>query len=412
MSALLSPSHASWLEAESLRLLEFGRAAAIPDGGFGWLDAKGKITAGEPQYLYVTGRMTHVYAMGTLLGVPGAIELADHGLTALRDHFADPDFGGWFTSLDEHARPLDDRKAAYPQSFVVLAAASSAIAGRPGATALLTQGLDSITEHFWDEEFGAVSEQWDRTYSTPLDYRGLNANMHMLEAYLAAFSVTGDPDLLARCLRLANRAVHAARDQAWRLPEHFDEKWAPILDFNSERRDDPFKPYGSTVGHWFEWARLLILVETAQAEAGQQPASWLREAAASLFDLGVREGWNVDGRDGFVYTVDWKGRPAVRNRLHWVVAEATAAAATLHAVTGEDRYATAYSEWWAYAQEHLVDTADGSWHHELDLENRPSAVIKKGKADVYHALQATLIPRVPVNPGLASAVRTYSTGDH
>jgi len=410
MSEMLSPSHTAWLEAESLRLLDFGRSAAVPDGGFGWLDARGKITPGEPQYLYVVGRMTHVYALGTLLGVPGADALADHGLTALSDRFADPEYGGWFTSLDEQSRPLDDRKAAYPHSFVVLAAASAAIAGRPGATELLENGLESIDQHFWDEHFGAVSEQWDRTYSQPLDYRGLNANMHMLEAYLAAFSVTGDSVLLARCLRVASRAVQAARAQAWRLPEHFDEKWAPILDFNSERRDDPFKPYGSTVGHWFEWARLLILVETAQVEARQQPAPWLREAAVCLFDLGVREGWNVDGRDGFIYTVDWEGRPAVRNRLHWVVAEAIAAAATMHAVTGKDRYAAAYGSWWAYAQAHLVDVVDGSWHHELDLENRPSSLIKKGKADIYHALQATLIPRIPVDPGLARAVRTRTTG--
>ncbi|WP_372593070.1 AGE family epimerase/isomerase [Actinotalea sp.] len=410
MSSLSSPAHTAWLEAESLRLLDFARAAVVPDGGFGWLDTKGRTTPGEPQYLYVTGRMTHVWALGTLLGVPGAEALVDHGLAALRERFADPEHGGWFTSLDEHSRPLDDRKASYPQSFVVLAGASASIADRPGAAELLEEALASIDRHYWDEEFGAVSEQWDRAYREPLAYRGLNANMHMLEAYLAAFSATGDPVLLERCVRLASRAVEAARAQDWRLPEHFDVQWAPILDYNSERRDDPFKPYGSTIGHWFEWARLLLLVEAAQVEAGQLPEPWLREAAVSLFDKAVVEGWSVDGRDGFVYTVDWEGRPAVRNRLHWVVAEATAAAATLHAVTGESRYATSFQEWWDYTKARLVDEVDGSWHHELDAQDRPSSVIKKGKADVYHALQATLIPRIPVDPGVARGLRRASEG--
>ncbi|MGO1384306.1 MAG: AGE family epimerase/isomerase [Arachnia sp.] len=404
--SLLTPDHNAWLESESLRLIDFGRSSAIPDAGFGWLDAKGRITAGAPQHLYVTGRMTHVFALASLLDVSGADALVDHGLAALRDRFADPQHGGWFTSLDEDSKPLDDTKASYPQSFVILAGASASIARRPGADTLLETALESIDRHFWDERHGAVSEQWDRTYSEPLDYRGLNANMHMLEAYLAAFSVTRDVDLLTRCVRIAQLAVDAARAQDWRLPEHFTTDWSPILDFNSERRDDPFKPYGSTIGHWFEWARLLILLETAQAEAGTSPDRWLREAATTLFDKGVSEGWSVDGRDGFVYTVDWEGRPAVRNRLHWVVAEAIAAAATLHSVTGDDRYADSYGTWWAYAQKYLVDGVDGSWRHELDLENRPSSLIKKGKADVYHALQATLIPRIPVEPGVARAVNT------
>lgn len=396
--------HRHWLAGETLRLLDFGRAARIDDGGFGWLDSAGARTPGKPQYLYVTGRMSHVYALGALLGVPGSAPLAEHGVRALATRFSDTDNGGWFTSLDEDGHPLDTAKAAYPQSFVVLAGASGTLARVPGAEELLTAALRHIDERFWDEEHGMVAEEWDSAFTSLSGYRGLNANMHMLEAYLAAYSATRDPELLRRCLRISARAVDAARDHGWRLPEHFDADWRPLLDFNDERRDDPFKPYGSTVGHWFEWARLLLLTESGVRAAGQDVPAWLREAAVALFDAGAREGWSVDGRPGFVYTVDWDGRPAVRNRLHWVVAEAIGAAATLHAVTGDPAYRDWYSTWWDYARTYLVDTERGSWHHELDLDNEPSAQIKEGKADVYHALQATLIPVLPVRPGLARAI--------
>ncbi|KAE8764806.1 AGE family epimerase/isomerase [Georgenia thermotolerans] len=400
----LPPLHRHWLEHESLRLLDFGRASCREDSGFGWLDADGRLTPGEPQHLYIAGRMTHVYSLGSLLGVPGCAPIAAHGVRVLSTLYRDAEHGGWFTALDASGRPLNTDKAAYPHSFVILAGASASIAQVAGGAELLEDALAVVDERFWDDRDGMVVEQWDRAFTTLLDYRGLNANMHMLEAYLAAFSATGRAELLERSLRISERACDAARAQGWRLPEHFDASWRPLLGFNAERRDDPFKPYGSTVGHWFEWARLLLLVEQACAEAGRAAPAWLRESALALFDLGVAEGWRADGRDGFVYTVDWEGRPAVRNRLHWVAAEAIGAAATLLAVTGEPRYRHWYDTWWDYVRAYLVDTDRGSWHHELDVDNRPSSLIKKGKADVYHALQATLVPLLPVRPGLARAV--------
>ena len=79
----------------------------------------------------------------------------------------------------------------------------------------------------------------------------------------------------------------------------------------------------------------------------------------SLFDAAVREGWAVDGADGFVYTVDWSGRPVVRERMHWVVAEATAAAAALHAATGDPSYADWYRTWWQHIDACFRDLEPG-----------------------------------------------------
>ncbi|RMS43706.1 N-acylglucosamine 2-epimerase super protein, partial [Pseudomonas amygdali pv. photiniae] len=46
----------------------------------------------------------------------------------------------------------------------------------------------------------------------------------------------------------------------------------------------------------------------------------------------------------------------------------------------------------------------GSWHHELNQRNEPSADIWPGKPDLYHAYQATLLPVLPLAPSLASAL--------
>jgi sulfoquinovose isomerase len=117
----------------------------------------------------------------------------------------------------------------------------------------------------------------------------------------------------------------------------------------------------------------------------------------------------VDGAPGFAYTVDWDGRPRVRQRLHWVLCEGLGAATVLWRVTGRTAYRDRYAEWWQYADRYLIDREHGSWHHELDPENRPAATIRPGKADVYHAFQATLLPRVPLAPSLATAIEARST---
>ena len=52
----------------------------------------------------------------------------------------------------------------------------------------------------------------------------------------------------------------------------------------------------------------------APAEAATQLKFGHVGEPGSLFEASVNEGWTVDGADGFVYTVDWEGRPVVRER--------------------------------------------------------------------------------------------------
>ncbi len=130
----------------------------------------------------------------------------------------------------------------------------------------------------------------------------------------------------------------------------------------------------------------------------------LVEAAERLFQRAVTDGWAADGAPGFVYTTDWSGTPVVRDRMHWVAAEAIGAAAALHRRTGRSEYAQWYRRWWDYADVHLIDHVRGSWRHQLDPANHPASSVWEGKPDLYHAVQATLIPRLPLYPMLATAI--------
>ena len=400
------PSHHRWLEGECERLLSFGLGAGLPEGGAAYLDGRGEPDPAQGVATWLTARALHVYSLGVLLGFPGAGPVAADALAGLTGRLRDAEHGGWFHGLTPDGQPdTDGGKSCYDHAFVMLGASSAALAGIPGGAELLAEATSVYLERFWDEEAGRPVDTWDATFSVPDTYRGLNSTMHSVEAMLAVAdaveALSADGGAAAawreRAARGARFVVELAGAHEGRLPEHFDAGWTPDLDLNRDRPDDQFKPFGATPGHGLEWARLLLHTEAALGV----PDESLAGTAAALFRRALEDAWAADGADGFVYTTDWAGSPVVRQRMHWVVAEGIATAAALARRTGEQQYADWYARLWDYASRHLLDRVDGSWRHELDPQNRPAATVWPGKPDIYHAVQATLLPRLPLAPTLA-----------
>lgn len=397
---ILSPGDPASLDTELHRLLDFGRDCFRPDGTAGWLDTTGKLDPTRGTQTWITARMVHVHALAHLLGVEGAADRVDAGLRGLAV-LHDDEHGGWFSGIDaDGIRP--DEKSCYAHAFVVLAASSATIADRPGAAEMLQQALTEWNQHFYDEATGRYVDTWDAEFGTLDSYRGVNGMMHSVEALLAAGDATGDRRWYDRALGICRwvAALGAAHD--WRLPEHFDADWQPQLELNADRPADPFKPYGATVGHGLEWARLLL--DTGAAVDAEALAE-LTGPARSLFERAAADGWAADGHDGFLYTTDWSGAPVVTDRMHWVAAEAVAAAAALGKVQPDDGTDERAQQWWNFIADKLADPVHGSWFHQLDQDGTPIDTVWPGKPDLYHAVQATLIPRLPLAPGPAAALR-------
>ena len=87
---------------------------------------------------------------------------------------------------------------------------------------------------------------------------------------------------------------------------------------------------------------------------------------------------------------------------HWTLAEAINTSSVLFHVTDNEKYAADYAEFMKYLDEKVLDHVNGSWFHQLDRENNLLETVWPGKSDIYHALQATLIPYYA--PGLSIAV--------
>ena len=397
---------AAWLDAEGRRLVDFARGSVNPAGGFSWLDDEGRPDPARGVHTWISARMTHVFSLASLGDVAGAREVASHGVNALNGPLKDAEYGGWFASLDTAAAaPVDPSKQGYAHAFVALAASSAAAAGIDGAETLLDAAVEILEREFLDAG-GRVVDSYPRDFAAPDPYRGANSSMHMVEAMIAVADLRGERGWHRRALAVAEHLVHeVARHHGYRLPEHYASDWTPLLQYGADAPEDAFRPYGSTPGHLLELSRLLLHLEASLPD----PPPWLLDDARALFATAVSTGWTVDGAPGFVYTVDWDDAPVVRTRLHWVVAEAIAAAAALGRRTGEPEYGEWYRTWWRYAQAHLVDERRGSWHHELDPQNRPAGTLWAGKPDAYHAYQATLLPRLELAPSAAvQLARTHT----
>lgn len=387
--------HRRWLDAELSRLLSFGLHAHHPRGGFAWLDADGVPDRRGPVFTWITARMTHVYALGHLLGLPGSTSMVDHGLDALTGLLHDEEHGGWHHAVTADGSPVG-RKEAYTHTFVLLAAASATAADRRGGQTLLDDALAVLDVRFRDGDGALLAESFARDFTDAEDYRGANSNMHAVEAMLAAGDVTGDHRWHTQAEMIASFLIdQVARAHDWRVVEHFDADWQADLVYNRTQPDHPFRPFGTTIGHWLEWARLLLHLEAALTD----PPDWLADGATGLFRAAVTVGWAADGRPGFPYTLH-ADQPVVRSRMHWVVAEAIGAAAALHARFGDPSYEAWYRALWGHAGR-FIDAERGSWHHELDPDLEVAAWTWGGKPDLYHAVQATLLPQLELAPALA-----------
>jgi sulfoquinovose isomerase len=208
-----------------------------------------------------------------------------------------------------------------------------------------------------------------------------------------------------RVIRVASVIIHdVARNNHYRVNEHFDTQWNPLPDYNKDNPAHRFRAFGGTPGHWIEWGRLMLHIHAALEARCEQPPAWLLEDAKGLFNATVRDAWAPDGADGIVYTVDWEGKPVVRERVRWPIVEAMGTAYALYTVTGDRQYETWYQTWWEYCIKYLMDYENGSWWQELDADNKVTTKVWDGKQDIYHLLHCLVIPRIPLAPGMAPAV--------
>lgn len=381
-------------------LLSFGHKFPSETGASYYLGDDGTPWVDRPRETWITCRMTHVYSIGKMMGHEGSEELAASGIKGLLGALHDDTADGWYAGITKDGEALPNKQC-YAHAFVILAATSGILAKIDGAQKLLENALAVYDDKFWDDEEGLAKDTWNTDFSVLDDYRGLNANMHTVEAFLAVADATGDEKYRQRAGRIIDRVIGWAKANNWRIPEHFTKDWVADLECNKDRPADQFKPYGATPGHGIEWGRLITQWATSSKVTN---ANEYIDAAQNLYNRAIEDAWNADGAPGIAYTTDWEGKPVVHDRMHWTLAEAINTSAVLYRTTGKEKYANDYSMFMEYLEDKVHDKVNGSWYHQLDEKNNLLDTVWPGKSDIYHALQATLIPYAKVDVSIAKYV--------
>ena len=382
-------AHHRALTRDAKAQLAFFARSLRADGGFDVLDWRGNALPRAPQELHTTTRLVHSYAMARAAGHGGADDIIDAGMAYLWQVHRDRQHGGylWSALPDE---PGDGVKLAYGHVFVVLAAASAAQVGHSDARRLLDDVMSVIDRHYWDDAVGLHRDEFNRDWTPYSTYRGMNANMHGVEAMLAAFEATGHNMFLSRAGRiLAFFVGRIAPEYGYRLPEHYTQDW----QVDPRYAGNPmFRPAGSTPGHSFELGRLTL----QHWDLSGRPDGNAVAQARRLIEQADQDAAMPDG--GFAYTLDMDGKIDISDRYWWPVTEAIGAYAALIKADAKPSDHQRYGALWDFAQAHLIDHDNGGWFPELDAAGQKTDRQFAGKPDIYHALQADLLP---ITPGLS-----------
>lgn len=310
-------------------------------------------------------------------GHSGLRDGAIHAWRFLDTHLRDTD-GGYRAAVAADGTGLDDEVSAtrrsYDQSFVVLALVTLARAV-PGLVP--TDRLSSLwafIETLTEPSTGALWEDdaMARTGAGCGARRGQNPQMHMLEAVLQAFEMTGDPVWLERADRYVTLAQsHLVDPATGAMREWVDADLGPLAGPDGSRREP---------GHQFEWAWLLHRYADLGGSLDARPM------AQAMLGFVEAHGLRGDGPMAGVPfdALDATGHVQEGTHLLWPITEAGKYYAARHLANGDTRAATK-----ARALERIMFDryfAAGPtprWHNQLDGTGHPLQPIALSRL-VYH----------------------------
>lgn len=178
----------------------------------------------------------------------------------------------------------DERAHSYDQSFVLLALATlNRLAPDPATEAEAEACWQALVTTLTDPATGLLLEHdgLDDPAAADAPPRAQNPHMHLYEACLQAFEMSGRADWLDRAQAVRARALrHFLDPGSGTVAEFLTPGLRPLLGPAGQRRE---------VGHQCEWAWLLV----REVELGGDPA--VQAVAARLLDFVARHGLATSG---------------------------------------------------------------------------------------------------------------------
>jgi len=375
----------SFLQDQIEKIVNFYYPECIDEKLGGYINQfrdDGSIFDDQTKHLVGTCRFVYIFSIAAILTEKSEYkEAARHGVQFLLNHHRQPK--GGYAWILEGLKVNDATNHCYGHAFVLLAFATSLKAGIQESAEPLVETFNLMERRFWRQDDRLYVDEISSDWSIVDPYRGQNANMHTCEAMIAAFEATGETNYLDRATALAIRVcVDMTQQSDGMIWEHYDKKWDPDWRYNLDDPKNLFRPFGYLVGHWMEWAKLLLILEE------NNPQEWMLPHAKRLFNAAIEQGWDHNS-GGMNYAVSPNGEIIDTDRYYWVLSETVAAAGLLANRTGDSTYTDWYSKSWTWSLENLVDQQYGGWYRVLDNKNQRYNDLKSpaSKTD-YHPVAA------------------------
>lgn len=279
-----------------------------------------------PRSLLTQARLAFTLAhLHLATGDSGLLQAALAQESFVETAFADPSGGYRAACSPGGLLPADPRgraRRSYDQSFVLLALVTlQRAAPDPGRAARIDALWDFVADGLTDPASGALRE--DDRPADPDAVWAQNPQMHMFEALLQAFEMSGDRRWLDRAAVFADLAGRHFIDPATgALREFLGSGWQ-VLPGEIGARIEP--------GHQYEWAWLL------HRHADLSGEDTGRAAATRMADFAGRYGLRSQGPlAGAPYdALDAGGRVTEPTHLLWPLTEAGKFHAARHLTTGD-----------------------------------------------------------------------------
>lgn len=225
--------------------------------------------------LMVQARQVSTYCRAQLDGFSST---ADQALSCLHEvqkrYWHADDAAGWIFSLAPDGRPADRRRDLYAHAFILFAHGwAYRVSNDPAYLQVARETAQEIDQIFQTDGGGYLDSV------PPADsIHRQNPHMHLLEAYLVLFDVSGDPFYLDYARRMVALALeHFILPGTGMLLEFFDRSWKP-LQAAGHNRVEP--------GHLYEWSWLLseyarLAPDAPNMNAVRQAQARLAEAAST-----------------------------------------------------------------------------------------------------------------------------------
>jgi mannose-6-phosphate isomerase len=312
--------------------------------------------------LVTQSRLIYAFAVG--FDVTGDTAYRDQvraGAECLLNSFRDPEFGGWYTSLNPDATPKNTNKRAYAHAFAVFALSHAYRITKDDRYSQAALETWRLVKDRMGDPFGGILT-W-----APRNFKGASENsqnhiMHWFEALLALHDATASPEILRDAQRIADFTLvllaQRANNGDFYIPEHFDDAWKPL---------PPDKGGHVDLGHQFEWA--FLLSSAAERGMGENKGEKYARDAEGLLQFGLFYGLDR-ARGGTAAGARYDGKVSDARKGFWQQAEALRALAHFAKLRGRSDLWEGYGKTIRMIDEDFVDKDNGGWHNYRRVDCR------------------------------------------